>query len=142
MGYGNPGAARGSNSLVSLRTTARAIRVTFDGVQPGEVIASARSPSAFPEDDPKFPTIHVNAMKLDEKPATVANFILFCTHDGDAGVMEILGVSQNPRGVRIRYKRLQEQPPDQWRPTDLLIIARSPLLGPFVAFLVPWNPKA
>jgi serine/threonine protein kinase len=88
-------------------------KVTFDSVQPGEAIALATAPSAFPDDDPKFPTIHVNAMKLDEKPATGANFILFRTHDGDAGVMEILGVSQSPHGVRIRYKLLQGTIPGQ-----------------------------
>jgi hypothetical protein len=65
------------------------------------------APSAYPDDNPRLPVIHIQPMKLDEKPASDAHFILFRTHDGDAGVMEILGASQNPRGVKIRYKLVQ-----------------------------------
>ena len=82
-------------------------KVTFDSVQPGEVVAYMQSPSNYLGDNPTLPAIHVQTMKLDEKPVSNANFIRFRTHDGDAGVMEILRASQKPRGVRIRYKLVQ-----------------------------------
>jgi len=36
-----------------------------------------------------------------------STFALFRTDDGDVGAMEILGASENPRGVKLRYKLVQ-----------------------------------
>lgn len=86
--------------------------VTFDTVQSSEVTRLVRSPYAFPGDKPRLPSLHINGMPLDEEHFSKAHFFLFRTHDGDAGVMDVLGVSDNPRGVKIRYK-LIAQPADE-----------------------------
>ncbi|MBC8094760.1 MAG: protein kinase [Akkermansiaceae bacterium] len=84
-------------------------KVTFDSVQLSEVTQLLKAPSAYPDDDSHFPVMHFNAMELDQKPFSNARFLLFRTFDGDAGVMEVLGPSDNPRGVKIRYKLVQAE---------------------------------
>jgi hypothetical protein len=52
-------------------------------------------------------------MNLSSKYLRDVDFILFRTHDGDVGVMEILGISENPRGVKLRYKLMRKLERDE-----------------------------
>jgi tetratricopeptide (TPR) repeat protein/predicted Ser/Thr protein kinase len=81
---------------------------TFDSIPPSEVMKWLRLPSPDRGMNPNFPSVAVRTMKLSRKWLSDVKFILFRTHDGDVGVMEILGVRENPRGVKIRYKLVQE----------------------------------
>jgi hypothetical protein len=54
-----------------------------------------------------LPDVYFNAMNPSNGATTQAQYIAFRTHDGDVGVMKVLGTSQNPRGVTIRYKLVQ-----------------------------------
>ena len=78
---------------------------TFDSIQPGQVIQFPNSPSAFP----KLPAIEVQRIGWDKKAVGFSHPIIFRTHDGAAGVMEILGSSQNPPGIKIRYKLVRDE---------------------------------
>jgi hypothetical protein len=80
---------------------------TFDTVQLDEVIQRVQQPTAFPKDNPRLPTIHFSRMELDQEPWSNANFFSFRTYNGRKGLMEILGASDNPRGVKLCYKLVQ-----------------------------------
>jgi predicted Ser/Thr protein kinase len=80
---------------------------TFDSVSAGDVLQELQASPFFAGDKPNLPAAYVNAMNPDDGATRRANYILFRTHDGDVGVMNVLGTNKNPPGVRIRYKLLQ-----------------------------------
>ncbi len=79
----------------------------FDRVSPNEVIQTLQSSPFYPGDKPNLPDVYVNAMNPNDDATKKASYIVFRSHDGDVGVMQVLGTSENPRGVKIRYKLVQ-----------------------------------
>ncbi len=78
----------------------------FDSVTAGAVMQALQSSPFFAGDQPNLPDVYINAMILDKATQQVS-YIVFRTHDGDVGIMKVLGASQNPRGIRIRYKLVE-----------------------------------
>ncbi|MEI6781664.1 MAG: serine/threonine-protein kinase [Verrucomicrobiota bacterium] len=108
---------------------------TFDTVSPSEVIQTLRSSPFFAGDKPDLPAAYVNAMNADNEAIKKASYILFRTHDGDVGVMKILGTNQNPRGVKIRYKLVQSSVTTV-TPFSLPVIAKQNAFGPVIERVV------
>jgi len=79
----------------------------FDTVTPNEVIQTLQSSLFFAGDKPNLPDVYINSMDPNDEATRKASYIVFRTHDGDVGVMKVLGTSENPSGVKIRYKLLQ-----------------------------------
>ena len=46
----------------------------------------------------------------NEETINGTNLVAFITRDGTAGVMQIVGLSDNPSGVKLRYKLLDQTP--------------------------------
>src|ERR1035437_714143 len=53
----------------------------------------------------------VQTMSVDRFPATMNKLLpsiwMFRTHNGSMGIFQILGLTENPRGVKLRYKLVQ-----------------------------------
>ena len=71
-------------------------------------------PDAFPGCGPRvlvepgvFPILQVYPMRLWREPWKSAKAIPFCTREGNQGVMEVIGLTEKPSGVKIRYKLVQ-----------------------------------
>jgi serine/threonine protein kinase len=79
----------------------------FDAVFPNEVIQTLQSSPFFVGDKPNLPDVYINSMNPNDEATKKAGYIVFRTHDGDVGVMKVLGTSENPPGVKIRYKLVQ-----------------------------------
>jgi predicted Ser/Thr protein kinase len=79
----------------------------FDSVSPGDVIQTLQSSPFFAGDKPNLPDVYINSMNPNDEATKNASYIVFRTHDGDVGVMKVLGTSENPPGVKIRYKLVQ-----------------------------------
>jgi hypothetical protein len=86
---------------------------TFETIQPSGVMKWMGSSAGSSERNPNFPSVPVQTMNLSSKYLRDVDFILFRTHDGDVGVMEILGISENPRGVKLRYKLMRKLERDE-----------------------------
>ncbi len=89
---------------------------SFDQVSASEVLEAVVSSQYFTGDKPNMPDVYIN--NLDPKLDSVrkANFIIFRTHDGNVGVMQVLATNQNPRGVKIRYKLVQHDGSSEVQP--------------------------
>ncbi len=81
----------------------------FDVIEP--------TPDAFPGGGTRvlvepgvFPILPVYPMRLWQEPWKSAKAIPFCTREGNQGVMEVIGLTEKPSGVRIRYKMLLAPP--------------------------------
>ncbi|HLP77702.1 MAG TPA: hypothetical protein VK327_12380, partial [Candidatus Paceibacterota bacterium] len=82
---------------------------SFASVSPGDVIQALRTSPFFAGDKPNLPDVYINVLNPKLDSVRKANFIIFRTHDGDVGVMQIPGLSQPPRGVKLRYKLVQNR---------------------------------
>ncbi len=71
----------------------------FDLLSSNDAVQLLRAPTFY---DPTLQIINL----------TTNNFALFRSDDGDVGALEMLGASENPRGVKIRYKLVQNVAPD------------------------------
>ena len=80
---------------------------SFDRADPKKVVQMLQASPFYAGDQPNLPAVYVNAIKPQLESVKNAKFILFRTHDGDVGIFQVLGESQNPRGVKIRYKLVQ-----------------------------------
>ena len=98
---------------------------TFDTVSPSEVIQALQSSPFFAGDKPNLPAAYINAMNPDDEASKKASYIIFRTHDGDVGVMKILGTNEDPHGVRIRYK-LAQNSVTTVTPVSLPVLQASP----------------
>jgi hypothetical protein len=66
--------------------------------------------AGIPPEDDRIPHIAINFMtSVGNRPETY----LFRTRDGCLGILQITGISDKPRGVKIRYKLVQQ--PNQIR---------------------------
>ena len=80
----------------------------FESVSPADVMRELQSSQFFAGDKSNYPSVYINAMNPKDKTTWNASCILFRTHDGDVGVMQIHGATDHPRGVKIRYKLVQK----------------------------------
>jgi hypothetical protein len=80
---------------------------SFASVSPRDAIKALQTTPFFAGDKPNLPDVYINALNPKLDSVIKANFIIFRTHDGNVGVMQVLGTNQNPRGVKIRYKLVQ-----------------------------------
>jgi serine/threonine protein kinase/signal peptidase I len=80
---------------------------SFDRADPEKVVSMLRASPFYAGDKPNLPAVYVNDINPQLESVKNANFFLFRTHDGDVGVMQVLGENQNPHGVKIRYKLVQ-----------------------------------
>ena len=80
---------------------------SFDGADAEKVVQMLKSSPFYAGDKPNLPAVYVNDINPQLESVKNASFFLFRTHDGDVGIMQVLGESQNPRGVKLRYKLVQ-----------------------------------
>ena len=80
---------------------------SFDRADPGKIVSMLKASPFYAGDKPNLPAVYVNDINPQLESVKKANFFLFRTHDGDVGVMQVLGESQNPHGVKLRYKLVQ-----------------------------------
>lgn len=80
---------------------------SFDSADPEKVVQTLQDSPFYAGAKPDMPSVYVNDLNPELESVRKASFILFRTHDGDAGIMQVLGESQKPPGVKIRYKLVQ-----------------------------------
>jgi hypothetical protein len=108
---------------------------TFDTVSASEVVQTLQSSPFFAGDKPNLPAAYINSMNPNDEATKKASYIVFRTHDGDVGVMKILGMSQNPRGVKIRYKLVQNNVTTV-TPVRIPVVPKQNNFGPIIEMVV------
>lgn len=108
---------------------------TFDSVNPGEVVKALQISPFFAGNQSNYPAAYINAMNPNDGAPRKANYILFRPHDGNVGVMQLLGTSENPRSVKIRYKLVQSSVTTTTR-VSLPPAAPQPSFGPVIERVV------
>lgn len=104
---------------------------SFASPDPNDVLQMLQASPFYSGDKPNFPAGYVNVINPRLQSVQNAEFILFRTHDGDVGVLQVLGTNQNPRGVKIRYKLVQNSVTTT-APVRLPAVAKQDSFGPVV----------
>ena len=104
---------------------------TFDSASPDEVIQTLQSSAFFAGDKPNLPATYINDLDPLTPAMQNAQFVVFRTPGGTVGVMKILGLSQNPRGVKLRYKLVQTLVTTP-TPVSLPVTAKPNPFGPVI----------
>ncbi|NBR85080.1 MAG: hypothetical protein EBS84_15935 [Proteobacteria bacterium] len=106
---------------------------SFDRADPAKVVQELQASPFAAGDKPNLPAIYINDINPQLESVKKAKFILFRTHDGDAGILQVLGENQNPPGVKIRYKLVQNQVTTA-TPVSMPPVAPSLARGPRLQF--------
>ena len=112
-GYGPPTAAkRGLFGFEMKAAIVPATGVTFETVTPPQLDGALQNQPASPRRDssggpwlPQFASMPWHDAKWQ---GTDDYLYAFQTDDGQSGVLQITGFTENPRGVKIRYKLVQQ----------------------------------
>ena len=93
-------------SLLFFGTTPVAVpnpALAFDTTTPEQVANFCRDIKNSWDETKLFQPIPVHRVRLNEEPWN-ANLLPFRTREGGMGVMQVVGFTDNPRGMKIRYK--------------------------------------
>jgi len=81
--------------------------LAFDEMTPDRLINHFSVGKPEPVKANVFKGVPVQRVRLHEEPYNKANLIFFQTQAGGLGVMQFVDFTDNPRGVKIRYKLVQ-----------------------------------
>ena len=103
--------------------------VTFETVTPLQMTSALQSQTASPSKNtsggPWLPQFASMAWHDAKWQGTDDYLYAFQTDDGQTGVLQITGFTENPRGVKIRYKLVQNSASQIALPTKTIILTRA-----------------
>jgi len=90
------------------RVASDPIGKNFDTATPEEISIIYRMFRPLETTPGVWPVLESQQLRLWEPEWSTASCIWFHTREGNFGVMQVLGLTDNPRGIKIRYKLVQD----------------------------------